>query len=176
MKDWYSMKDAAEFLEVSEETVKDWQNKSKPDPSGFCNYITRIGKRPIISRQNMLNFLNGLEPLSRINTPQPQNKRRRKKPVHHRNSLTQDELTQLLDYAPDSGLFRWKIDRGTVRKGDAAGTFYEGRGIKIAINNYNYLGHRLAWLYVTGKWPKHGISHLDRDKKNNAFKNLKESV
>jgi hypothetical protein len=37
-----------------------------------------------------------------------------------------------------------------------------------------YLGHRLAWLYVYGKWPNAILDHIDNNPSNNAIDNLRE--
>ncbi|MFW4291481.1 HNH endonuclease [Salmonella enterica subsp. enterica serovar Paratyphi C] len=44
--------------------------------------------------------------------------------------------------------------------------------IRIYINKKWYLAHRLAWLYVTGKWPINVIDHINRNKADNRFINL----
>lgn len=46
--------------------------------------------------------------------------------------------------------------------------------IEIGFEGTSYLAHRLAWLYIYGRWPTNTIDHLDGDKKNNAIKNLRD--
>jgi len=38
------------------------------------------------------------------------------------------------------------------------------------------MAHRLAWLYVTGSFPKHQIDHINMVKSDNSFLNLREAT
>ncbi len=40
------------------------------------------------------------------------------------------------------------------------------------IDGQLYLAHKMAWLYVYGKFPKKHITHIDGDKTNNSINNL----
>ncbi len=90
-----------------------------------------------------------------------------------RKTLTAERLKDLLHYDPDTGIFTWLVDRGRMRcKGKRAGS-PEGQ---IRIDFHIYRPHRLAWLYMTGEWPKHLIDHADRDPSNNRWANLREAT
>ena len=46
----------------------------------------------------------------------------------------------------------------------------------IKINNKSYKAHRLAWLYMTGSFPKNVIDHKDGNPSNNVFSNIREAT
>jgi hypothetical protein len=91
--------------------------------------------------------------------------------------LTQSRLKELLHYCPDTGLFTWKIRRGAgVKPGDKAGCRMPAGYWLIRVDKKLYFAHRLAWLYMTGKWPEHEIDHKDTNRANNAFSNLRDAT
>ena len=97
--------------------------------------------------------------------------------------LTQERLKSLLSYDPATGIFRWKVDircgannRLMRRSGDVAGSVTDsGYGI-ICLAYKRYYAHRLAWFYMTGKWPENQVDHIDLDRSNNRFDNLRQAT
>lgn len=89
--------------------------------------------------------------------------------------ITQENLKQNLRYDPETGLFNWRVSRRrNVRKaGDVAGLPRERGYSQIWINNKPYNAHRLAFLYMTGKWPK-VVDHINGDIRDNKWSNLRE--
>jgi phosphotransferase system IIB component len=87
-------------------------------------------------------------------------------------ALTAERLRELLDYNPESGIFTWVARRRGCRPGDAVGTSHEGH-ISIGLNHNRYYAHRLAWLYVTGKWPPAQVDHKNLDRSDNRWTNLR---
>ncbi|AHM86581.1 HNH endonuclease [Klebsiella pneumoniae] len=88
-------------------------------------------------------------------------------------SITQELLRTLLEYDPQTGIFRWKIKASSsAHPGDIAGCI-DGQGYRvIRIYGKNRKAHRLAWLYVYGDEPE-VIDHIDRNRSNNAIENLR---
>lgn len=90
--------------------------------------------------------------------------------------LTHERLLDALSYDRLTGIFRWRISpRGRSKPGDIAGTATKRGYIHICLDQHLYLGHRLAWFYVHGVWPKQ-LDHRDQDKGHNALDNLREAT
>jgi HNH endonuclease len=90
--------------------------------------------------------------------------------------LTYTRLKQLLKYDTETGLFTWLVRRGgAVRPGDTAGCIRSNGYWYISVDNEQFIAHRLAWLYMTGKWPDDEIDHRDRVRSNNVWSNLREA-
>lgn len=89
--------------------------------------------------------------------------------------LTAARLRELLSYDPDTGTFRWRYSRQKAKAGSVAGSLHRTAGyILIGIDGHHHYAHRLAWLYTTGGWPSNTIDHIDGDRKNNRWSNLRD--
>ena len=82
--------------------------------------------------------------------------------------LTQAKLKEVLDYNPATGLFTWKVASSRrVQVGDTVTCRTPQGYIQLIVFYKRYLGHRLAWFYIYGKWPnivhhRNGIRHDNR--------------
>ena len=86
-----------------------------------------------------------------------------------------EELRKLLYYEPDTGLFRWNVDRrGKAKAGRVAGSLNPTGYIFILINGRSFCAHRLAWAFYHNRDPgKMEIDHIDQNKSNNKIINLR---
>lgn len=90
--------------------------------------------------------------------------------------LTKERLWELLNYDPDTGIFTRRVARGSYKAGEVAGRVATNGYIDISVDGRRYGGHRLAWLYMTGRWPANDCEHKDRVRSNNAWSNLREAT
>lgn len=90
--------------------------------------------------------------------------------------VTQTLLHELFTYDPATGVFINRVDRKRSRAGFEAGSVGSKGYKRIKIGNKEYSGHRLAWLYVHGKWPEAFLDHIDRNPLNNRIDNLREAT
>jgi hypothetical protein len=89
--------------------------------------------------------------------------------------LTQKELKDYLEYDKDSGLFTRKVSNNTRHKiGEVAGYLGKDGYRRLAVKGITYSEHRLAWLYVYGKFPELILDHIDGNPSNNKISNLRE--
>lgn len=89
--------------------------------------------------------------------------------------LTQARLKELLHYDPETGVFTWRV-RSCNRwptVGRPAGT-PDGKGyLMIMVDQERYKAHRLAFLYVTGRFPAHQVDHISGSVSDNRWVNLR---
>ncbi len=87
------------------------------------------------------------------------------------------ELRKLLHYDPESGLFTWIAEkRSGVPKHRIAGCVHSKGYVHIVVMRKLYKAHRLAWLYMTGEWPKDQIDHINMIRSDNRYSNLREAT
>lgn len=97
--------------------------------------------------------------------------------IDKNKNIVQEDLLRVLDYNEETGIFTWKTPlSGIVRPGEVAGSLHKERGyVVIFINNIWYAAHRLAYLYMEGKFPDKTlqVDHIDRVRSNNSWNNLR---
>jgi len=101
-------------------------------------------------------------------------------------------VRKCLRYDPSTGRLHWKerlqdtFSDGRMRAdakamqwnakhaGNEAFCTKDGRGyLQGHIGGKKYRAHRIVWMIVTGAWPEGEIDHIDGDKSNNRFNNLR---
>ena len=94
------------------------------------------------------------------------------------DTLTQKELKENLHYNADSGVFTWvKAKSNRVNVGAVAGSINNSTGyMRIKINGKIYQAHRLAFLYIEGKFPVDDTDHINHSRDDNRFSNLRQAT
>lgn len=88
--------------------------------------------------------------------------------------MNQALLMSLLDYDPDTGLFRWKFYERNHKEGWFAGAETPNGYLTIRIQGKTFYAHVLAWIYMMGYVPQ-SIDHVNRIKSDNRRVNLRET-
>src|SRR5215467_6451852 len=90
--------------------------------------------------------------------------------------MNQAYLKSILSYDEEIGVFTWKISKRGIIPGREPGSIDKDGYRTIMIDGVNYFAHRLAWLYMFGRWPNNDIDHIDLNKSNNQLSNLREAT
>jgi hypothetical protein len=80
----------------------------------------------------------------------------------------QDVVKSVVTYDPDTGFFFNK-------KGERVGHKDQHGYMNIVINNEKFRAHRLAFVYMTGEQPPNCVDHINCDKTDNRWENLRNA-
>ncbi len=96
--------------------------------------------------------------------------------LESRRSLTVARLKTLLTYWPLSGHFvHNECGRRTDLHRQIAGHLREDGYRIIKLDGEKYRASHIAWLYMTGKWPKDEIDHANKNPSDDRWVNLREA-
>lgn len=94
-----------------------------------------------------------------------------------RKELTQERLKEVLHYDPETGDWTWLVRKANrIYAGSKAGGVDTSEGYyKIGVDGRVHKAHRLAFLYMTGEYPKSQVDHINGEKSDNRWGNLREA-
>lgn len=97
---------------------------------------------------------------------------------------TVDEIRAAFDYAPETGVLRWRPRTGSSREdrifnvqfaGQPAGAPNGSGYVRVVFRGKHYVAHRLIWKWWRGEEPPE-LDHEDTDRSNNRIANLREAT
>jgi len=80
-------------------------------------------------------------------------------------NLSHNQIKKIFYYNPDTG----EIRKRSGSFGEVANNGY----IRFRHKRKSCAAHKIAWIYMTGHWPDSDIDHIDHDRKNNKWTNLR---
>jgi hypothetical protein len=89
--------------------------------------------------------------------------------MKNNTELTQEIVRKLLHYDPETGLLFWRKNSKL-----AFNTLTQKGYLKGQLYKRTYFSHRIIWLWMTGNWPNEQIDHINHNRKDNRFLNLRE--
>jgi hypothetical protein len=90
--------------------------------------------------------------------------------------LDQEKLKQAMCYDPETGVLTWRIRKAyNTPAGSVAGKLGPDGYRQVSFDLRMYMAHRLAWLYVHGKWPVAELDHINGKRDDNRIANLREA-
>ena len=88
--------------------------------------------------------------------------------------LTAEHIRAILHYDPETGVFTRLVRSGKHQAGVSVGCVNKVLGyVLMGVEKQRLYAHRLAWLYMTGEWPEAQIDHINGDRADNRWTNLR---
>jgi len=89
------------------------------------------------------------------------------------HNCSHERVKELLDYNPATGIFVWKVNPAkNIKVGSIAGGSGGNGYVSIVVDGEDITTGRLAWFYVTGKWPERRVKYVNGDRSDCRFENL----
>jgi hypothetical protein len=130
--------------------------------------------RAVGGREPWLNYKHDAGIRSKLSAAASNRKRKR---YSSQPLVEPGEAAELLDYDPDTGVFRWRVRRrgrpyGWMPAGTPAGSVWNDGYRYICINGTPYRADQLAFVLMTREWPQRGVDHNNKNRADDRWLNL----
>lgn len=89
-------------------------------------------------------------------------------------NLSHKHVKECFHYEPSSGKLTWKISKARcVKIGQEAGWMRSDGYRQVEVDGTKFLVHRLIYFFIEGKFPPKEIDHIDGNKSNNRWNNIR---
>jgi hypothetical protein len=86
---------------------------------------------------------------------------------------SQELLRERLSYDPETGILTWAYSRPGITKGKVVGHPNKTGYWQVMLDRKSYQAHRLIWKWMTGEDPPQFIDHVNHDRHDNRWENLR---
>jgi hypothetical protein len=88
--------------------------------------------------------------------------------------MNPEELARHISYDPETGIFTRLVASSHAKPGPINGRLNRKGYLEFWILGKLVRSHRLAFFIMLGRWPEKQIDHIDGDKANNRWANLRD--
>lgn len=90
--------------------------------------------------------------------------------------LSPEELRDVFKYDPDTGAVAWRVSPAPqVPAGGLCGWVTKDGYIDVEYRKVRYPAQRIAFALMVGRWPKTFMDHINHNRADNRWSNLREA-